>query len=276
MTTVPRTCSVVDCGRKNYAGSMCQTHYKRLKSEESLEAPVRAYGQIAACSVEGCSKPYSCKGFCNVHYQRMRKGRPLHDPIRRRGLLNSCTVEGCDNPHRSRGLCGLHYQRITRGVTVDTLVAPRDEQRGCDAPECSKPHYAKGYCSIHYQQLKRGSFTGRSRPVVCSAEGCDRPYRANGYCAQCNRVWKLYKLDPSKWLPLRDAGCMICGTTDGVMVVDHDHSCCPGAKTCGNCVRGALCSDCNLGLGVFRDDVDKLRKAIEYLTATNDVVLLAM
>jgi hypothetical protein len=48
--------------------------------------------------------------------------------------------------------------------------------------------------------------------------------------------------------------CAICKTTDpGTKgwVVDHDHECCPGTKSCGECIRGILCSRCNLGLGHF-------------------------
>lgn len=31
--------------------------------------------------------------------------------------------------------------------------------------------------------------------------------------------------------------------------VDHDHSCCPGQKTCGKCTRGLLCNNCNTLIG---------------------------
>lgn len=48
--------------------------------------------------------------------------------------------------------------------------------------------------------------------------------------------------------------------------IDHDHSCCPEATSCGKCVRGILCTDCNRGLGAFRDSVDSLQEAVIYLS----------
>lgn len=33
------------------------------------------------------------------------------------------------------------------------------------------------------------------------------------------------------------------------LTVDHDHRCCPGIKSCGKCIRGLLCYECNLFLG---------------------------
>jgi Recombination endonuclease VII len=49
--------------------------------------------------------------------------------------------------------------------------------------------------------------------------------------------------------------------------IDHDHACCPRGRrhTCGNCVRGILCSHCNTALGKFRDDPAILRRAARYI-----------
>lgn len=62
--------------------------------------------------------------------------------------------------------------------------------------------------------------------------------------------------------------CAICSGDFGAHgpQVDHAHSCCPGLKSCGKCVRGLLCHHCNMGLGRFFDDPLRLHSAIRYLT----------
>jgi hypothetical protein len=32
--------------------------------------------------------------------------------------------------------------------------------------------------------------------------------------------------------------------------IDHDHSCCPDKRGCKRCIRGLLCADCNMLLGL--------------------------
>jgi hypothetical protein len=57
--------------------------------------------------------------------------------------------------------------------------------------------------------------------------------------------------------------CAICGDrgenhNSKRLVVDHNH------RT--DAIRALLCLTCNLGLGGFKDDPERLKKAIEYLT----------
>jgi Recombination endonuclease VII len=62
--------------------------------------------------------------------------------------------------------------------------------------------------------------------------------------------------------------CAVCGgvNSDGKRLsVDHNHECCPGNFSCGECVRGLLCKHCNYGLGHFRDSPALLMSAVIYL-----------
>lgn len=47
--------------------------------------------------------------------------------------------------------------------------------------------------------------------------------------------------------------------------VDHDHACCPGFRSCGQCIRGLLCANCNQALGNALDNVARLAGLVEYL-----------
>jgi hypothetical protein len=65
--------------------------------------------------------------------------------------------------------------------------------------------------------------------------------------------------------------------------VDHDHACCGGYKSCGNCVRGLLHSSCNNALGRMDDSVVSLLRLAKYAIrksgmsneAIQEIVLLA-
>ncbi|WP_428832051.1 endonuclease domain-containing protein [Gordonia cholesterolivorans] len=61
--------------------------------------------------------------------------------------------------------------------------------------------------------------------------------------------------------------CAICGEPpSGQRIsVDHDHSCCPGNRTCGCCIRELLCGKCNTLIGMADEDERRLEQAIAYL-----------
>ena len=62
--------------------------------------------------------------------------------------------------------------------------------------------------------------------------------------------------------------CAICKKPPSAsrqLAVDHDHRCCPEDMTCGKCIRGLLCTDCNYLLGQAGDDPEILRSAAAYL-----------
>lgn len=85
------------------------------------------------------------------------------------------------------------------------------------------------------------------------------------------RHWKMKQCygiglpDYMKMYAAQEGKCKVCGGErpnfgKQGLVIDHCHS-------EGN-IRGLLCSQCNTGLGHFKDDVQLLQKAIEYLQFT--------
>lgn len=87
-----------------------------------------------------------------------------------------------------------------------------------------------------------------------------------------SNLWSNYRIrlsDYYKLLEDQNFACYICGGTssdgDRKLAVDHDHSCCPGKKSCGKCVRGLLCGNCNRLLGNAKDSRTILLNAIKYL-----------
>lgn len=70
-----------------------------------------------------------------------------------------------------------------------------------------------------------------------------------------------------KILVKQGGGCATCGRKEQWrrMPIDHDHTCCPGKKSCGNCIRGILCDYCNRAMGLLQDDVVILQNMIKYL-----------
>lgn len=50
--------------------------------------------------------------------------------------------------------------------------------------------------------------------------------------------------------------------------IDHDHACCPGSHSCGSCVRGILCSQCNTSLGLLGDSINMVTNLLRYISKT--------
>jgi len=71
--------------------------------------------------------------------------------------------------------------------------------------------------------------------------------------------------------------CAMCGKKapikgKGCLVRDHDHACCPLGESCGSCLRGLLCSPCNLRLGTDEKNDTLSEAQKEYLGTSPTLV----
>lgn len=111
-----------------------------------------------------------------------------------------------------------------------------------------------------------------TRKKYCSKE-CKSKYRTTSGARVDTHLWTNFRIretDYERILTEQNFRCAICGIhqseTRKAFAVDHDHSCCSSKRTCGNCIRGLLCFECNIGLGKFKDDKVLLAKALKYLS----------
>lgn len=113
---------------------------------------------------------------------------------------------------------------------------------------------------------KNGRIRDRYRDDILFREA----ERARVQARWLRRKYDLSLEEYDQMLARQGGGCAICRSTiargqGGRFQVDHDHSCCPDQFTCGECLRGLLCGNCNKALGLLGESVDVLKRAIAYL-----------
>lgn len=116
---------------------------------------------------------------------------------------------------------------------------------------------------------------GVNRPAPFPGPRCtthNREFKKKQKAANHGKyVERQYGIDSGTWkklLAFQDGKCPICQRANGAtrrLSTDHDHSCCNGSTSCGECVRGLLCRPCNDMLGHGRDTIEFFERAIEYL-----------
>jgi hypothetical protein len=129
--------------------------------------------------------------------------------------------------------------------------------QGCRCVACCEAHsnYMKGYARkrIYVAESFEHGTWGRYR-AGCKCEACYRLDKKSQYR-------KKYGIELEEFEALvkaQDGKCFICDTESRLMP-DHCHV--------SGKFRGALCNNCNTGLGKFKDNVEVLQRAINYLNA---------
>lgn len=248
------------------------------------------------CSVAGCQKVKKSRGMCSAHYERWRRrNREAVEPQKGKwdnadGTRKTCTYPGCSKPIETVGFCKKHYHQFqyeaTRGLTKSRKNRKKRDLDGnpldlrCTFPGCDLPDFNPGLCAGHYYQRLRGEDLTPLREMrECPVNGCGGRFSVklsrSGVCRRCSSTARRFSLSPEQLIALfSDNICSNpgCGETEGLHI-DHDHSCCPrGAvkkesarSSCGKCVRGLLCRNCNLALGQLEESKPRILGLLEYL-----------
>jgi hypothetical protein len=166
-------------------------------------------------------------------------------------------------------------------------------------PEARK-EYQRNYRAANREELRRkakAAYRANPEPVRAANRAryaadpekhqeAARKYRADlppGVKRTRDQAWR-YGLPPGDFerrFAEQEGCCYLCREPLDLekkrgVHVDHDHSCCRGAKSCGKCIRGLACHGCNTGIGAFGDDPERMIRVAERLAAANAEVAARM
>lgn len=245
----------------------------------------------SACSFAGCDRDSYAKQLCGSHYAQSRRGDGSLSPIRHRfSMPEKCAHIGCTRDKFSNGYCHPHNAQFNRWGKTEDLHAPRAgfspkrdasgervKVKPCKEGSCTLRRVKNGFCDRHLNLWLSGRLEGHGEYVKCSILDCPGVARSYGICQVHRQQGARFSLDVSQIIELYEASngkCKTCHRTLSVSPadkrvnqphIDHDHSCCPSGRSCGNCVRGILCRGCNMSIGSAYDNPEILRELASYL-----------
>lgn len=193
----------------------------------------------------------------------------------------TCSHDACEEPVNARDLCTKHYLRDlevrrSRGevpalqghnLSAIDAVALTATCFVCGPGIAIKREYRPGAQArvegVNFVCAKR---TPKNERVNAEPGALSPTSRAR----QINSRFQIREDVYERLLLQQDGLCAICRRPpepDRMLAVDHDTRCCPPAsrRTCGNCIRGLLCTNCNWGLGHLGDDPEVLLRAVSYV-----------
>jgi hypothetical protein len=146
-----------------------------------------------------------------------------------------------------------------RSLTEFDKCSSRDDGLQSACKTCKKEYNHKRY------KTKRNSLIAQTLEYRRSHMDAWKKYsaeyrRKNKVKTRGKKILSKYNLtleDYDRIFLGQNKRCKICGRKDFAPKIDHDH-------VTGK-VRGILCTNCNTGLGNFKDRIDLLELAIIYL-----------
>ncbi|RAO48232.1 hypothetical protein ONO86_02824 [Micromonospora noduli] len=241
------------------------------------------------CALDGCTDPQRSLGLCHRHYTRWyaigdplwdgddctvcgrRRARTTDGELRRCRFCSEvqrprCAFAGCEEPGRWNSLCNGHAQQERKRAGTGRPLEPLRPRRRTTKVVAVRDEHDRKRCSMCERWKPEAEFA----PQRLVSDGLDPRCRT---CVNRRNTELKYNIERGEYerlLALQDGRCAICHrrAEDRPLFVDHDHSCCPHKPkgACGRCVRGLLCSTCNSGLGMLREDPHIIDRAIAYLS----------
>ena len=133
--------------------------------------------------------------------------------------------------------------------------------------KCSKCKNLKDLSEFSRRKYQSGNWGYQAYCKSCNKIHKTKWLPDNRNRVRWNIIWSKYRLRQEDWQKMyseQNGLCKICEIKEA-SAVDHDHNCCPGANSCGKCVRSLLCGRCNALLAFVENTPDVLDRLQKYI-----------
>lgn len=224
-----------------------------------------------------CEKPsVFARGLCQACYYRLRRNGSLE----RKNVVNkgSCSIDGCSNAAFSRNLCQKHYDQAEHPMKHTWKIlrsrAPQQYPPSWDRFESFLADIGERP-GPRFQLRRKDADQAWSTTNFRWVEPVERVDPMGDRRNEYERAWRFknkFGITTDEYdamFKAQDGKCAICAQSSKQvhrktgkvrdLAVDHCHD--------TGKVRALLCTDCNMALGLFKDDPDLLSAAADYLRA---------
>lgn len=213
----------------------------------------RCFNKLA-CAACGSSGPFD-HPRARVCVACKSTGWRWCDGVRKHAVIGGVKHRLCADCSRDRyrNENDAHFRACSGCMWIKPIDNFQSTSRLCD--ECRA--FGLRWCPMEKHVVYKTSLTAGAKD---SCRGCLRARSINRH----GLTVREYMLILAK----QKFRCAIPGCDSSQdLVIDHDHSCCAQSNSCGECIRGLLCSNCNVAVGMIGDCTKKLSGMIKYLTA---------
>jgi len=236
-----------------YARQLCSPCYQRWQRKGALDY----VSYPTKCRIEGCDGRVVSNGYCDKHRKRMsRHGSPVATRPHTWGKKSKHPLYGRWK-ESGKGIPGRHSVWSDFWQFVSDVGEKPSPRSVLKRPDISK---SIGPDNFFWSE----PVADRSLSKITKAEYQRQWRKKNPRASKNTYLKKTFGITIDQYEAMLESQnnlCAICSGSDEhfSLAVDHDHK--------SGKVRGLLCSQCNRGLGLFKDEVVRLESALKYLKA---------
>lgn len=230
-----QNCSVENCDKKTKYGEICENHRYRMKKFNSYDLP----SKDKTCIAPNCDRIRdSDQGSAKCVMHRIRWSR----------------YKSFDLPEKEKLPEGIFYNCAVHGELDESqsYKNPKDGYYSCK--ECrliNRRNFFIQNPDFNQNDYKKNYYVGKNKLKFKIEDYLKIHTIQNGCCAICKKP----ETDISNSHRLKRNGNNIQKVKR--LAIDHCHT--------SDKIRGLLCKMCNYGLGNFKDSIELLQAAIDYL-----------